>query len=290
MELLQLKYFQTVANYGNMTKAAEALHISQPSLSIMISRLEKELGVKLFDRKGRGIVLNNYGTILLKHTSTALYELEKANRSIEELKEKHGRQLHICMSGAYLSTNLIKSFCKIYNIYQMRQKCCSYREAESMLLKGDCHFAITMPPLQHAQLQSVILYQENLVCFMSKDHLLAVRESIFLQELSNEDFVSTYRSDDAVWQSRNYFANHFGFTPNFVFEGGKEIAQELVAENKGVMLGLLSSSDLHNEKIIAVPVEEAELSFCVGLSRRKDIEMNAASKAFFEYAKQYFSQ
>ncbi len=66
MELLQLKYFQTVARLEHMTKAAEELHIAQPSLSKTIARLEKDLGVPLFDRQGRQITLNSFGKVFLK--------------------------------------------------------------------------------------------------------------------------------------------------------------------------------------------------------------------------------
>ena len=61
MELLQLKYFQSVAKYENITKAAKELHISQPSLTITIKRLEDELNVPLFNRKGKKIELSVFG-------------------------------------------------------------------------------------------------------------------------------------------------------------------------------------------------------------------------------------
>lgn len=290
MELLQLKYFQHVATYGNMTRAAEALHISQPSLSIMISRLEAELGVKLFDRKGRGIVLNEYGKIMLEHTNTALYELNKATYVIEELKEKQGRQIHLCMNGQFFHTGFIKSFCKRYTQYHMRQKNCSHLEAESLLLRGDCHFALTMPLLEHEQIETIPLYEEKLVCYMSKQHPLANQEGVLLQDLANEDFVSPYRSDAAVWQSKSYFTKKFGFSPNFIFEGEKEIAQELVTENKGIMFSLLSQDYMFDsEKVVAVPVKDSSIPVIVGLSWLKDKELNIASLAFLEYVKRYFS-
>lgn len=65
MELLQLYYFERIAKYQSMSKAAEELHVSQPSLSSCISRLETELGARLFDRNGRKLVLNSYGRYFL---------------------------------------------------------------------------------------------------------------------------------------------------------------------------------------------------------------------------------
>ena len=68
MLLSQLNYFQVVAQYQHISKAAEQLHIAQPSLSSTISKLEKELNVSLFDRKGRNIKLNENGAKLLEHS------------------------------------------------------------------------------------------------------------------------------------------------------------------------------------------------------------------------------
>lgn len=72
MELLQLYYFERIAKYQSYTRAAEELHVSQPSLSSCIIRLEAELGAKLFDRKGRKIMLNSYGRYFLTMTQQIL--------------------------------------------------------------------------------------------------------------------------------------------------------------------------------------------------------------------------
>lgn len=69
MELLQLKYFCTVARLEHMTKAAEELRIAQPALSRKIARLEESVGVPLFDRHGRRIRLNAYGKAFLSRGS-----------------------------------------------------------------------------------------------------------------------------------------------------------------------------------------------------------------------------
>ncbi|ASS63420.1 HTH-type transcriptional regulator GltC [Bacillus velezensis] len=83
MELLQLKYFQTVAYTEHISKAAEQLKIAQPSLSLTIKRLENELGTALFERKGRNIKLSSSGKILLKHVNRIFTEIENAQTEIQ---------------------------------------------------------------------------------------------------------------------------------------------------------------------------------------------------------------
>ena len=74
MEITHLRYFKKTAELEHITKAAQELHVAQPSLSRTISMLEDELKVKLFNRKGKSIELNEYGIIVLNHTNRILKE------------------------------------------------------------------------------------------------------------------------------------------------------------------------------------------------------------------------
>lgn len=157
MDLLKLKYFHTVALLGNMTRAAEALHISQPSLSIMIRKLEEEVGVPLFDRVGRGIVLNSYGAVLLEHTNRMINELDKANYEIDIMKKGQERAINICGNVESLTSGMINHFFKKTSDYRVRQRLCTVPTAEALLLKKDYQFAITMPALHHEQIKTSII-------------------------------------------------------------------------------------------------------------------------------------
>src|SRR3954468_19469216 len=111
MELLQLKYFQTVAYMEHISKAAKTLNISQPSLSLMIKRLEDEMGTRLFDRKGRNIQLNDSGRILLKHVNTIFSELENAKMEIENRYNEEHKRITISISNPrFLSGMLVEYF------------------------------------------------------------------------------------------------------------------------------------------------------------------------------------
>ena len=91
MELMQLRYFQVVALNQHITRSAEQLNVSQPAISVVISRLESELGVPLFDRSGRSIVLNAYGEVFLSRVNRILLDIDNAKKEINEMK---GEQEH----------------------------------------------------------------------------------------------------------------------------------------------------------------------------------------------------
>ncbi len=104
MELTQLHYFVMVAETGNITKAAEKLYITQPALSRVILRLEKELGTPLFDRKGGRVTLNRHGEVFLRHVKPALASInEGVHAVIDELGNKQ------VIIHNYLTADLFRS-------------------------------------------------------------------------------------------------------------------------------------------------------------------------------------
>src|ERR1700756_1482727 len=86
MELHQLRYFCAVAETGSFSRAAEQSHVSQPSLSQQILKLEDELGARLFDRLGRSIRLTDVGKTFLPRARAVLRELEAARGDVVESK------------------------------------------------------------------------------------------------------------------------------------------------------------------------------------------------------------
>lgn len=112
MEYLHIEYFVKVAETENLSRAAEMLNVSQPSLSQTIRRLEDELGVELFDRKGKRIVLNDAGKRFLVYANQSLNALNEARRAVSSVHhEKLRGHITICClffqtcvhSGDYLS-------------------------------------------------------------------------------------------------------------------------------------------------------------------------------------------
>jgi DNA-binding transcriptional LysR family regulator len=98
IDLLQLRYFQIVAKHQHLTKAAEALNITQPALSKMIAKLENNLGYELFDRKGRQIQLNKLGESYLRTVEHVFLYLKEGEKELAYLAEKQNNLISISVT------------------------------------------------------------------------------------------------------------------------------------------------------------------------------------------------
>lgn len=102
MELTQLRYFLSVATTQHMTRSAELLHIAQPALSKAIAGLEKELGVPLFERRGRNIVLTSCGALLRDRLLPLTQEIDRLPQELKRLMQQEEQTLRIQVLSASL--------------------------------------------------------------------------------------------------------------------------------------------------------------------------------------------
>ena len=114
MEFLQLTYFKTVAEYGKIVTAAEALYITPPALSASISRLEKELGMKLFVRTNNSIALNAQGEIFLRYATQILNCVDNAKLELEQSVHTSEPHIRLAMTLSHPWINLLSAFSQDY--------------------------------------------------------------------------------------------------------------------------------------------------------------------------------
>lgn len=115
MELLQFKYFCVVAKYENMSQAAEELHIVQPAISQSIKRLEKEMGVTLFERKGKKLSLNKAGLHLYEILPNILRTLDELPGELKELAHLEEHKVSICVkASSHVIPTLISMYRKVH--------------------------------------------------------------------------------------------------------------------------------------------------------------------------------
>ncbi|MBI4002588.1 MAG: LysR family transcriptional regulator [Nitrospira defluvii] len=165
MELRQIHYFMAVATHQNFTRAAEHVHVSQPSLSVQIGGLERELGTPLFDRLSRKVILTQAGELFRVHAERALRELEQAAHVVHEL---HGAMRGRLVVGAlstvnsYLITPLVSRFKQRFPDIQLQVNAQPSSEVVSGVLANRLDIGICLLPLTHPQLTIVPLLEERL--------------------------------------------------------------------------------------------------------------------------------
>ena len=165
MELRQIQYFMAVATHQNFSRAAEHVHVSQPSLSVQIGGLERELGARLFDRLGRKVVLTQAGELFRIHAERALRELEQAAHVVHELQgAKRGRLVVGALStvNSYLITPLVTSFKQHFPDIQLQVHAQPSSEVVNGLMTNRLDLGICLLPLAYPQLTVVPLLEERL--------------------------------------------------------------------------------------------------------------------------------
>ncbi len=172
MELRQIQYFLAVARHQNFTRAAEQVHVSQPSLSVQISSLEDELGTKLFDRLGRKVVLTQAGELFHEHAERAVRELEQAAHVVQEL---HGAKRGQLVVGAlstvnsYLIAPLVSRFKQRFPGIRLQVHAQPSSDIVAGLLSHRFDIGICLLPLSHSELTTIPMFEERLALVAPPD-------------------------------------------------------------------------------------------------------------------------
>ncbi|MBE6973124.1 MAG: LysR family transcriptional regulator [Ruminococcaceae bacterium] len=189
--LQQLQYFHELAANGHLTRTAEKLYISQTTLSNTIINLEKQLGIKLFNRVGRTLQLSEAGTKYLEYVSQALGALENGRAYIEDYREKGERRISLTTGNALVWAGLVRGFQDRFRDYSIRQLNSTPDQFRRMLLDMEVDFAITgTDDLSLSGLEYQVIREEPLFLCVSKDHPLSARDSITLNEIRDENFIN----------------------------------------------------------------------------------------------------
>jgi DNA-binding transcriptional LysR family regulator len=240
VELQQLEYFRVVARTEHVTQAAEELAITQPALSRAISRLERDLGVSLFDHRGRSVKLNRYGKALLRHVDRALGALDEARREITDLADRDAGVIAFGFAHA-LGVSIVPDLIASFRQQHPRARFQLLQNASHIILEeleaGDVDLGLVSPvPPTSERIESKELASEELFLAVPHDHRFAKRKSVRLSELYDDTFVCL-REGYALRTLTDHFCERAGFVPKIAFEG-EEIAtlRGLVAAGLGVAI------------------------------------------------------
>ena len=191
MELIKLRYFTEVCRYGSMTRAAEALFVSQQNVSKAVSSLEKELGVPLFVRSGTNLSLTTDGEYLLQKANWILAEANVVDSHFQKKRQK-GDLITVESAFGILPRcgkkvqQLLLDSSRAFNVSFVQK---NERVIEEDVRRGAVRFGLLHQPSAATDFDAILL-REDAICFIvSRRHPLAERERVTLYQMAQYPMV-----------------------------------------------------------------------------------------------------
>ena len=209
MEMHQLRYFAKVAELGNVTRAAEACFVSQPSLSQQIAKLERELGQPLFERLGRGVRLTEAGRLFKRYSDQILSLTEDARTRVADDPDS-GRIILAAIPtiAPYYLPGALTRFAK--ECPKARLEIVEETTANILRLlgDGDIDLAILALPIQAEHVHTKALFTEELLAVLPTGHPLASKPKVGLKDLVTEPFVVLNEAHCLTGTTMSFCARH----------------------------------------------------------------------------------
>lgn len=279
--LRHIRYLLAVAEHGNFTRAAQALHVSQPALSQQIKQLEASMGVLLFDRSGRSIVPTDAGRVYLEHARRSLRELEAGRRAVMDVSDLSRGQLRLGVTPTfteYLVAPLIDRFNALHPGVGITLTEMSLEQIIDALINDALDLAIGFTADHGAEIDSQPLFDERL-CLVTADPHLDGQAPLTLADLQTLRFAllapgfATRMAVDAWCQKQR-------FAPNIALEANS-IAILLKVVKQGRMATILPDAIVREQSELR-ELETTHLlpSRTAALLRRKNGYQSVAADAF----------
>ncbi len=310
MLLRQLSYFIAVAEHCGFSRAAAALHVSQPALSQQIRQLEAMLEVQLFDRSGRRIRLTDAGDIWLEYARRALRELEEGRRALHDAEDLQHGKLRIAMTPTfttYMLGPLMEAYYRRYPgvkvlIQEMNQERMEayYRRypgvkvliqemnqerMEAMLLEDELDVGIAFDDSRSQEIVVQPLLTETLALVVSRAHPLAGERDLQLQALDAQPLI-LLSSEFATREQIDRYCRLHRLEPDVRME----------ANSIGAVLSVIRSTTLATllpaaiagqfDDVVAIELRPALLQRTACLLQRQGAWQSAAAREFITLARE----
>ena len=218
MEVRELLWFLKLAETDHVTDAAAQLNITQPTLSRAIARLERRLGVPLFDRKQNRLRLNKYGEVYRAHVIRAIAELDGAEERIATLIDPSSGTVAVGFLhsfGGWLIPTLLAAYKDVAPATSFELRGAAADVVIDELRNGRVDVAFVSPEPIADDLAWVPIGEEDLYLIVSRDHRLARRKTVRLDDVKDEDFVGL-TPQYGLRQVTDRICADAGFTPHWV--------------------------------------------------------------------------
>ncbi|MEK4851295.1 LysR family transcriptional regulator [Paenibacillus sp. FSL H7-0756] len=291
MELRQLQYTLQIAAERNFSRAAEKLHIAQPSLSQQLSKLEKELGVLLFQRNTSSVELTYAGEKFVEQAQGIIDAVELLRQEMSDISQlRTGRVMvgSMPITGAHLLPHVLPVFKSKYAEVEITLLEDSSMNLEKLTASGQTDLSLLSLPLEIPTLAYEVLGEERIDLAVPPGHLLAGREPqgirTSLAELKDEPFI-VLKEGQGFRKMTVELCRQAGFEPRIVFESNNmETVQSLVAAGMGVTLVPHFIARAARSEFVPVylPLAEPVPGRTLVIAYRRGRYLSRAAEAFIE--------
>ena len=291
MNLLQLRYFQVVARREHISNAAQELYIAQPSLSRTIHRLEKEIGVPLFDRQGKSIRLNPFGQAFLEYVEQLFRLLEEGQQKVREMAGLEQGGISLVAASLIWLPALIQDFLAAYPSVQFQLSQRSLSDMVHQLETGGCDFCFSTTPVSKPSIQWRPLILEEILLVVPKGHRLAERGSVPLHEVAQEAVVME-NVGNGLRDLIDDFCLQAGFTPRVVCEVNEPAALlQFVKAGLGVSFAPdLVEKQIHERGTVALHLTHPICQRTFGIAWHEEHYLSLAASTFRQFVIEYFAK
>ena len=289
MELTQLRYFQKVARTKSITKAAQDLYISQPTLSQSLSRLESSLGCPLFTHQpGKRMQLNESGELFLKTVDRLFEELEHGIDQVRELNERAKIQVSIASSIHDFCEDLVLGFFACCQDAKISQRLVPINSLPDLLLTDEIDFAISPCPIEDSRMDSRPLYIEELLAVVGPEHRLFGRKWIYKEDILGEKFICNYSEADRFYLEDMLFQDDPGSLDIILDSNEVSTIRRMVESGAGItfMPARVVYQRVKNREMAvasALRITDYQLDIPTCITKKKSRTLSGSALEFFRF-------
>ncbi|MGD9587998.1 MAG: LysR family transcriptional regulator [Pyrinomonadaceae bacterium] len=296
MEIRQLKAFLAIAEAKTFTAGARRVNVTQAAISMQIRQLEEEVGLPLFTRTPRRVILTEAGEYLLERARKILREHDSALAEIAEVAgAEYGRLRIGTASGTFAMNQLPNILGKLRDKFPNAELSVASGTSQTLvdkMMHGEIDMAFVSLPVDNLNISTESIFSDEIVAVAYPEHPLAKEKFISAATLAGEKLIlgerggNTRRMIDEFFQAANV-------KPNIIMElSRQEAVTKMVERGLGVgMAGAKSvAREIRDRKLVSWLIEGAEIKWELGLARLRGGHYSPIAKEFVRLCKESFSE
>jgi len=290
MDCRDLQIFVSVAKHLNYTRAGEEVNLSQPSVSVRMRELERDLGGKLFEQLGKKVVLTEAGQLLVSYANRIIAVMSDARHAIDELQGLERGLLRIGASttpGMYLIPRTIAHFKRHYPKIQVHLAVKDTRQIEDGVIRNEFDFGFVGGHLAGDEVDVLPWITDHLVLVVPSNHHLSRKKSVKIADLRKEMFILR-ETGSATRAAVAHQLKKADLEVETVMEmENPESVKKAVQSGLGIAFisKFAVDTELKARSLVAVRVNDLDISRDLKIVYRKDKHLGRAAQTFIEMAR-----